>query len=412
MKQIRTVFVRNCRGITGVTGGETYLLSLLRGFDPDKCKCLLICIVNPKRGETSWLKQLKQTGFEHVLIPISNPFSIKDIQEVTRIIREFNADIVHCMDHRSDLVGLISAKLTGKPVLASFLGWSNFPKGSWRATIYPLIDRIIIKRLHAVITDSVAIGEELRMWKKKDPIVAIRNGVDVNKFDPYQSLPSFLLPDGFRKEGDFVVGMVGRIHPVKGHLNFLKSAKKILESHPNCRFLIVGNILPSFEYYEQEIQDYIAENNMRESVLITHASFDKVPAVMANLDLLAAPSFIESFSFTMLEAMAMELPVVSTDVGGATEMITDGETGFLIFDDDDDVVSSLTEKILMLIDNPMLREKVGKMARKKIVEEFSIEKMAGQTLNVYQELIDFHGNESKGMDEKRQLLEKLAEISC
>ena len=410
MKPIRTVFVRNCRGITGVTGGETYLLSLLRGFDPDKCKCLLICIVNPKMGETSWLKQLKQTGFEHVLIPISNPFSIKDVQEVTRLVREFNADIVHCMDHRSDLVGLISARLSGKPVIASFLGWTNFPKGSWRSKVYPLIDRIIIKRLHAVITDSVAIGEELRMWKHKDPIVAIRNGVDIHRFDPNQSLPAFSLREGFRKEGDFVIGMVGRIHPVKGHLNFLKSAKKLLESYPNCRFLIVGNVLPGFEYYEQEIQNYIAEHNMHESVLITHASFDQVPAVMACLDILAAPSFAESFSFTMLEAMAMKRPVVSTNVGGATEMIADGETGFLI--SDGDVVSSLTEKISMLIENPKLRQEVGNRARDKIVEEFSIEIMAEQTLDVYKELINYHNKETKGIDEKQQLLEQLARISC
>ena len=410
MKPIRTVFVRNCRGITGVTGGETYLLSLLRGFDPDKCKCLLICIVNPKMGETSWLKQLKQTGFEHVLIPISNPFSIKDVQEVTRLVREFNADIVHCMDHRSDLVGLISARLSGKPVIASFLGWTNFPKGSWRSKVYPLIDRIIIKRLHAVITDSVAIGEELRMWKHKDPIVAIRNGVDIHRFDPNQSLPAFSLREGFRKEGDFVIGMVGRIHPVKGHLNFLKSAKKLLESYPNCRFLIVGNVLPGFEYYEQEIQNYIAEHNMHESVLITHASFDQVPAVMACLDILAAPSFAESFSFTMLEAMAMKRPVVSTNVGGATEMIADGETGFLI--SDGDVVSSLTEKISMLIGNPKLRQEVGNRARDKIVEEFSIEIMAEQTLDVYKELINYHNKETKGIDEKQQLLEQLARISC
>ncbi len=410
MKPIRTVFVRNCRGITGVTGGETYLLSLLRGFDPDKCNCLLICIVNPKMGETSWLKQLKQTGFEHVLIPISNPFSIKDVQEVTRLVREFNADIVHCMDHRSDLVGLISARLSGKPVIASFLGWTNFPKGSWRSKVYPLIDRIIIKRLHAVITDSVAIGEELRMWKHKDPIVAIRNGVDIHRFDPNQSLPAFSLREGFRKEGDFVIGMVGRIHPVKGHLNFLKSAKKLLESYPNCRFLIVGNVLPGFEYYEQEIQNYIAEHNMHESVLITHASFDQVPAVMACLDILAAPSFAESFSFTMLEAMAMKRPVVSTNVGGATEMIADGETGFLI--SDGDVVSSLTEKISMLIGNPKLRQEVGNRARDKIVEEFSIEIMAEQTLDVYKELINYHNKETKGIDEKQQLLEQLARISC
>ena len=409
MKPIRTVIVRNCRGITGVTGGETYLLSLLQGFDPEKCKCLLICIVNPKMGETPWLKQLKKTGFEHVLIPVSNPFSIHDTREVIALIKKFNADVVHCLDHRSDLVGLISAKLTGRPVVASFLGWTNFPKGSWRSVVYPWIDRLIINRLDAVITDSVAIGEDLRMRKREHPIVAIRNGIDTQKFDPHGSVTPFS-QDKFTKEGHFIIGMVGRIHPVKGHLNFLKSAKQVLEAHPNCRFLIVGSILPSFEYYEQEIKAFITENKMDESVLITHASLDEVPAVMASLDVLAAPSFAESFSFTMLEGMAMERTVVSTDVGGATEMITDGETGFLI--SADDVVPALTQKITMLIENPKLREDVGKKARKKIVEELSIELMGERTLDVYKELVDFHSKKPKGTDEKLQFLEQLAKISC
>ena len=138
----------------------------------------------------------------------------------------------------------------------------------------------------------------------------------------------------------------------------------------------------------RKIKAFITENKMDDSVLITHASLDEVPAVMASLDVLAAPSFAESFSFTMLEGMAMERTVVSTDVGGATEMITDGETGFLI--SADNVAPALTQKITMLIENPKLREDVGKKARKKIVEELSLELMGERTLDVYKELVDFH----------------------
>ena len=58
---------------------------------------------------------------------------------------------MHALDHRSDLIGILRARLTGRPVLASFLGWVNFPRGSWRATVYPWIDRMILRRLDAVI---------------------------------------------------------------------------------------------------------------------------------------------------------------------------------------------------------------------------------------------------------------------
>lgn len=169
MNPIRVLIIRNCRGITGMTGGETYLLSLLKGFDPKKVRCLLVCIVNPALGETTWLKELKQTGFEYVTIPIGNPFNLRDVFAVSALIKQYQADVIHALDHRSDLIGILSARLTGRPVVASFLGWVNFAKGSWRATVYPWIDRMILRRLDAVITDSVAIGTELRMGKQDPP---------------------------------------------------------------------------------------------------------------------------------------------------------------------------------------------------------------------------------------------------
>ncbi|MDR4473974.1 MAG: glycosyltransferase [Nitrospira sp.] len=124
--------------------------------------------MNPALGETTWMKELKQTGFEYVTIPIGNPFNLRDVLAVCELIKTYQADVIHALDHRSDLIGILSARWTRRPVVASFLGWVNFEKGSWRARVYPWIDRMILRRLDAVITDSVAIGTELRM-RKQDP---------------------------------------------------------------------------------------------------------------------------------------------------------------------------------------------------------------------------------------------------
>jgi glycosyltransferase involved in cell wall biosynthesis len=408
MKPVRVLLIRNCRGITGMTGGETYLLSLLKGFDPHKVNCLLVCIVNPAFGETSWLKELKQTGFEYVTIPIGNPFNLSDVRAVTSLIRKYEADVVHALDHRADLVGILSAKLTGRPVVASFLGWVNFTKGSWRARLYPWIDRMIIKRLDAVITDSVAIGAELNMQDHDPPVVAIRNGIDTKWFDPNRPLGRFS-QDSFTAEGHFIFGMVGRIHPVKGHLNFLRAARTVLDTYPDCRFLIVGTVLPGFEHYRQSLEDFIREHGLSKSVLITHVSLAEIPAVFAGINVLVAPSFAESFSFTLLEGMAMEKIVVSSDVGGACEMITDGETGYLIPVDD---VPRLTEIMMSLKGTPEKESVVGKRARNKIINDLGIEAMAARTHEVYLKLIDFKAKPSAIPDHKLRLREQLAMISA
>jgi glycosyltransferase involved in cell wall biosynthesis len=407
-RPLRTVIVRNCRGITGMTGGETYLLSLLKGFDPSLCRCLLVCIVNPDLGETSWLQELKATGFEYVTIPIRNPFDFRDVVQVVKHIREFDADVVHALDHRSDLVAVLSARFTGRPVVASFLGWVNFAKGSWRASLYPWIDRMILKRFDAVITDSVAIGTELRMGAADPPVVAIRNGIDMRRFDPSRALPPSAVT-AFAKGGRFTCGMVGRVHPVKGHLNFLKAARTVLDRYPDTRFVIVGTILPGFEAYRESLVNFIAEHDMTHAVLMTHVSLAEIPSVFSSLDVLVAPSFAESFSFTMLEGMAMGKPVVASNVGGASEMITDGVSGFLVPPDD---VPALIQVLCSLITDPDKIRVVGDQARAKIKEDFSLEVMAERTWRVYERLVEARRTPDRTQAAQDQLRRRLEEIGC
>ena len=408
MRPLRTLIIRNCRGITGMTGGETYLLSLLRGFDPSRCRCLLVCIVNPDLGETSWLKELKATGFEYVTIPIRNPFDFHDVVQVVKLIREFDADVVHALDHRADLVAVLSARFTGRPVVASFLGWVNFAKGSWRASLYPWIDRMILKRFDAVITDSVAIGTELRMGSADPPVVAIRNGIDTSWFDPRRALAPLAVTT-FAKGGEFVFGMVGRVHPVKGHLNFLKAARTVLDRHPRTRFVIVGTVLPGFETYRQSLVDFIAEHDMAHAVLMAHVALAEIPSVFSSLDVLVAPSFAESFSFTMLEGMAMGKPVVASNVGGASEMIVDGESGFLVPPDD---VPVLTQVLCSLITDPDNIRLVGERARATIIQDFSLEVMAERTWRVYDRLVEARRTPDRTPVAQGQLRRRLEEIGC
>ncbi|MGE0274043.1 MAG: glycosyltransferase family 4 protein [Nitrospiraceae bacterium] len=407
MNPIRVLLVRNCRGIISITGGETYLLSLLKGFDPAVCRCVLACIVNPVLGETPWLRELQRTGFEYLTIPVRHAWHVGDVKAITSLIKEHDIDIVHALDHRSDLVSLIAGRRTGRAVAASFLGWTNFPKGSWRAGLYPLIDRFILKRLDAVITDSVAIGKELRMGDDDTPVVAIRNGVDTEWFNPSRERPHFSRHDF--TEGHFIFGMVGRIHPIKGHLHFLQAARTILSAYPDSRFVIAGTVAPGFETYQQTLLDFIRQHDMERAVLMTHVPLAEIPALFAAINVLVAPSFAESFSFTLLEGMAMGKVVVSSDVGGAGEMISDGETGYLIPVDD---VARLIDVLLMLRKQPHLLKAVGLRARQRILKDLGIEAMAAKTQDVYRQLMVFQSREGNIPNRRKELRRHLDMISA
>jgi glycosyltransferase involved in cell wall biosynthesis len=168
-------------------------------------------------------------------------------------------------------------------------------------------------------------------------------------------------------------------------------------------------VLPGFESYRQTLVDWIAEHGLGSAVLMAHVSLAEIPAVFASLDVLVAPSFAESFSFTMLEGMAMGKPVVASDVGGASEMITDGRTGYLVPVDD---VPVLTETLLRLRESPQELTEVGLRARDKIVHDLSLAAMAERTFQVYERLVRMRPDRNKARSVQEHFRRQLGEIGC
>ena len=391
MTAVRVLHLRNCRGITDVTGSETYLMSLVPGLSAKGCESLLVCVVDPSHGETPWLKEAKRVGLPLVTIPVGNLFSPRDLLQVVGLIRQFNADIVHTHDHRADIIGAIAARITGRPLVATFMGWTNFPAGSIRAAIYPRLNRMAHRYFDAVISDSATMAERVDQGRKGPPVLVIHGGVDLRYFTAAGRTD--LRSKWFHDQAVIVLGMVGRIHPVKGQREFLKAAASLSKRDPRCRFVIVGEAPPGYESYKQELLQFIEQEEMQHLVLMTKVSKEEVPDVMASFDIVVAPSFAESFSFTLIEGMAMAKPVVTTDVGGTHEMITHDDTGILLQPGD---VEGLTQTLSALINNPEMASGLGRRARAHVIRELNVDVMSARTLNVYKEIIAWHNQIGHG----------------
>ncbi len=403
MTPLRVLHLRNCRGITDVTGSETYLMSLIPGLAARGCESTLACVIDPRHGETPWLKEAKRLRLPLVTIPVGNLFSSHDVAATVRLIRRLRADIVHTHDHRADLVGAIAAKITGRPVVATFMGWTNFPAGSVRARLYPVVNRLTHRLFDAVISDSGTMATNVRQRSGRPPVLVIHGGVDLNSFIP--DVQPVFRSKWFGELPIKVLGMVGRIHPVKGQLEFLQAAASILQRHPECRFVIVGEAPPGYESYKHALMRFIDEQGLQSRVVFTKVAKEQVPQVMASLDILVAPSFAESFSFTLIEGMAMEKAVVTTDVGGTHEMIAHGETGVLLHPGD---IDGLTQALDELIDNPGKASELGRRAREHVVQDLNVDVMASRTRNVYREVIAWREQRrtgttgTTGLDERLQ----------
>jgi glycosyltransferase involved in cell wall biosynthesis len=216
------------------------------------------------------------------------------------------------------------------------------------------------------------------------PVVVIANGVDTNAFHP-DIIKSPLWEDAAGR-ASLVLGMVGRIHPNKGQMEFVKAAAIIAKARSDCRFLIVGEAPPGYETYKMEVLKFIETEGLGKIVTITKATRDQIPGIMSSLDILVAPSFTESFSFALIEAMATAKPIVSTNSGGTPELITHNETGILI---EPGNVENLAHTLFNLINDSARRMRLGEAARKYVVRNLSVEAMATRTLNVYREVINW-----------------------
>lgn len=403
MKQLRVLYVRNARGITDLTGGETYLLSLFSGLDPRHCKCLLACISDPRNGETRWLRELKQRNLPFVDIPVGSPISIKDVVEVTKLAREFEADIIHSIDHRADIVAVLAARMTGRAAIASFFGWTNWEAGSTRGMLYPWLDRRALRYADAIISDSAFIGRLVDQGPGGPPLIVVPQGVDLRNFDP-DSTSESLKRRFFDEDGIQLLGMIGRIHPNKGQLDFVRAAALLQESHPSARFVILGEAPAGYADYRSKVEALIREKKLENIVRITNVLREEVPAALASMDVVLAPSYIESFSFVLLESMAMRKPVVATRVGGNPEMIKDGELNELVPAGDWEALALAAGALL---DDPERRELLGRLGRRKIETELNLSVMSERTLSVYREVLDRRRRNRGRFRTKRKLRERL-----
>ena len=177
---------------------------------------------------------------------------------------------------------------------------------------------------------------------------------------------------------DFVVATVGRLHKQKGHKYLLQAAVEVLRERPNARFLIAG-----YGPLREELEARAQALNLAGRVRFLGYRRD-VETLLSASDLFVLPSLWEGMSNAVLEAMAAGRPVVATAVDGNVEQVADGETGLLAPPAD---AGALAEAILRLAREPERARRMGLAGRRRVEEQFGLERMTRAYLDFYAELL-------------------------
>jgi len=316
------------------------------------------------------VKYLEDGGVSHVRLPLhkKSPLTFFLIPRIAKVIRDNKTDIVHASSRVPAWVGFFASRMAGTRFVTSCHGFYSkhfFSSIMARGELVMVISRAIGKRM------SGAFG----VPEKK--IRLVYRGVDLKRF-PFKA-------DKYDEDKkSYVILNIGRLTPLKGQYEFIKAMRYVREKFGNAEAWIAGGAEKGKEAYSERLRGLAEKMKLKKCVKFLGLRED-TPDLLEKADLLVLSTNVqEGFGRTVIEAGAAGCACCASAVGGIKEVIEDGVSGLLFPPHDEIKMASAIKKML---DDAALRKKCARGLRKKVEENFTLEKMANQTLAVYREIL-------------------------
>lgn len=299
-----------------------------------------------------------------------------------RLLRD--SDVLHIF--AASLVPVRPLKDSLPPVLCyfphlerpkSFVELSYMPHISfWLYVLCQSSDIITV----GVPQDSPQLTEFLKFCHlSMEKIRFLFQGVDLKKFNPEIDATNVL-----NRFGGNIVLFAGALSPRKGLIHLLKAAPRVVKEVPDAKFVLIGRI-DQREYVRRFARKLEVEDHVFVEGFVPEAD---LPKYYKAADVLSCPSLREGLSLTCLEAMACGTPVVGTNLGTISSIV--GDTGILVGEQDS---VGLAEGMISLLKDSSLRRKLGDKAAKRIRENFTWDRVADKTLEIYKEAVELRKRE-------------------
>ncbi len=362
----------------GDTGGaKTHVLTLIRRLIEIDIEVELMCIM-----EGVFTKEAKRRGIPVKIIPQKKRYDITVISKICRYINKGNYDLVHCHGARANYIAMFIKRKINIPIITTLHSDYKLDfKDTWyKQAVFAPVNSLALRCFKYVLTVTEAFKKML-----------IERGFDENRlFVVYNGIDFDYVPDMVEKEEFFsrfgidyddtkiYVGIAARLYAVKGISTFIEAAEMAVNKNKNIVFIIAGDG-SGYEKYETMIKNKSLTDKI---YMLGHVN--DIDSFYNAIDINTLTSLSESFPYALLEGARMKKATISTDVGGISEMIKDGKTGYLVKTMD---TKGLCEKILLLSENAQLRKKLGESFYNDTKNKFSDKKMALTHKQIYEKII-------------------------
>jgi glycosyltransferase involved in cell wall biosynthesis len=348
-------------------GAENLLLSLVRNFDKKK----FYIVVSYIYGQGTLACEIERAGIKVVDLSRKGKIDPLLLLRLFLLIRKEKIEIIHTHLVHASIAGRIAGKLAGAKSIITTRHYAYYDKVT---SLINWIERktAVFNDLFIVISNAVKEYMVIKEKYKPERITVIYNAVDLCLFDSQDQSP---IP----KNSDFLIASVGRLHPSKGYDTLLKSMPLVISEFPSAKLVIIGNGIQK-EYLQRLCSDLGISEHV---IFLGRKTPAEVIDFLRNIDLFVLSSKWEGFGLVLIEAMALGKPVVATNVGGISEIVENGTTGFLV---PPAQPKELSTKIIQLLRDRPIAKRMGVMGRKKVELKFSIKTMIDKLNLLYRKL--------------------------
>jgi glycosyltransferase involved in cell wall biosynthesis len=364
-------------------GAEVYLMQLLAGVRAAGLEPRVFCADRPDAD--AWIEELERRGYSVERYRPTKEFNPLGYFIARRLLKGFELVHINKTHPRNSLPAVVAARRSGaRAVVATehlaLVPDSHYPMGRWMITFLVRCTNRLLDRTIAVS----ALSRDMLIENyhiAPDSIVAIRNGIDIARFDDDVGGDAVRAELGFAPN-DRVAILVGRFAARKGHSYAMRAMRLASVRVPDLRMIFAGD-----GELESELRVEAEELGVSDRVLFVGFRRD-IPRLLAASDLLLLPSEDECLPLVILEAMSSRLPVIATDVGGISEAVDDGRTGILVRPRD---AEGLADAMVEVLGDRDRARAMGLEGRRKVEAEFSLEACSAAVFDVYDELLTKKG---------------------
>ena len=361
----------------GRGGAENQLVQIAGALVSRGWQVTILTLLVPSRSSLADI--LEDTDVEIVSLDASSFWGrIKGVRLATYAIRRFRPHIVVGLMFHGMLVARICGRIAQVPAIVSSIHSERH--GSHREALLRLTDHLS----DAVVTMSPRLATRLADERVADArhTYVIANGIDVSKFQTRPDAKEIRYGLGIRDD-EFLWLAVGTLRPEKDYPNLIRAVASLTERQPNARLVIAGEG-PDLK----DISDVICDSGLAGQITLLGLR-DDLPDLYHTSDAFVLSSMIEGMPLVVLEAMACSKPVVATSVGAVREVVSDGETGFVVPPEDHHALADAMYRMMTV--PPGVRHAMGEAGFRRMKEEFSLGRVVDQWEDLFRRLLQEKG---------------------